>query len=368
MPRDRGAPDVALGAVLAGPDVLGGGPVFWVESTPTARLAQEILVRAEAALGGGPPQADGEAEWENGPPRRFGHSKVRPPEIVHRFREPSDAARTEACSNRVVSAVECHECPRTGPSSWIMNARPMRSCGGGSRCSSPPRPADERSGQSIDGPVRSGIVNVRDPPITRGSPQGPGAPSNGLDDSDPTVGLKPNANLTGGVGTVRRSPHRPSPRSSAMRSWASWAAAAWASSTGPAGPTEPPCALKMILARRPRRARGGARFLAEAEAVARLQHPNIVQIHDIGEPDGLPFFELEFVEGGSLDRRARRHTLAGQAAAELVEIAGTRRRRGAPPGHRPPRPEAGATSCWRPTARPRSPTSAWPSRWTRTAA
>ena len=45
------------------------------------------------------------------------------------------------------------------------------------------------------------------------------------------------------------------------------------------------------------------RFLAEAEAVARLQHPNIVQIHHIGDADGLPFFELEFLDGGSLDRR-----------------------------------------------------------------
>src|SRR6516225_4158841 len=45
-----------------------------------------------------------------------------------------------------------------------------------------------------------------------------------------------------------------------------------------------------------------ARFRAEAEAVARLQHPNIVQIHEIGEAGDLPFFALEFVEGGSLAR------------------------------------------------------------------
>src|SRR5262249_29554448 len=42
------------------------------------------------------------------------------------------------------------------------------------------------------------------------------------------------------------------------------------------------------------------RFRAEAEAVAQLQHPNIVQIHEIGEADGRPFFALEYVAGGSL--------------------------------------------------------------------
>ena len=59
-------------------------------------------------------------------------------------------------------------------------------------------------------------------------------------------------------------------------------------------------ALKMIRA-------GGhadeaelARFRTEAEAVARLQHSNIVQIHEVGECDGLPYLALEFVERGNL--------------------------------------------------------------------
>src|SRR5262249_47987415 len=46
-----------------------------------------------------------------------------------------------------------------------------------------------------------------------------------------------------------------------------------------------------------------ARFRAEAEAVAQLQHPNIVQVYEVGEQGGLPFFSLEYVDGGSLDRR-----------------------------------------------------------------
>jgi eukaryotic-like serine/threonine-protein kinase len=61
-----------------------------------------------------------------------------------------------------------------------------------------------------------------------------------------------------------------------------------------------------------------ARFEAEAEAVARLQHPNVVQIYEIGETNGLPFFALEFVEGGSLARRLAGKTLPPRDAARLV--------------------------------------------------
>ena len=60
-------------------------------------------------------------------------------------------------------------------------------------------------------------------------------------------------------------------------------------------------ALKMILAGAHAGADDLARFRTEAEAAARLQHANIVQIHEVGEHEGLPFFSLEFCPGGSLE-------------------------------------------------------------------
>src|SRR5439155_2815046 len=78
-------------------------------------------------------------------------------------------------------------------------------------------------------------------------------------------------------------------------------------------------ALKMVLAGAHAGALQLARFFPEAEAVARLQHPNIVQIYEVGEHDGLTFFSLEFVEGGSLDGRLRGTPLPPREAARLVE-------------------------------------------------
>jgi WD40 repeat protein/tRNA A-37 threonylcarbamoyl transferase component Bud32 len=63
-----------------------------------------------------------------------------------------------------------------------------------------------------------------------------------------------------------------------------------------------------------------ARFKLEAEAVARLQHPNIVQIHEVGEADGRPYCALEFVEGGSLAQKLDGKPIAPREAARLVEV------------------------------------------------
>src|SRR5262249_5662267 len=57
-------------------------------------------------------------------------------------------------------------------------------------------------------------------------------------------------------------------------------------------------ALKMMLGGRFADPEHRARFGREAEAIARLRHPHIVQIFDIGEHDGQPFFTLEYLEGG----------------------------------------------------------------------
>jgi WD40 repeat protein len=79
-----------------------------------------------------------------------------------------------------------------------------------------------------------------------------------------------------------------------------------------------PCVLKMILAGVHADPVSVVRFLSEAEAVARLQHANIVQIHHIGEADGLPYFELEYVDGGSLDKQLDGTPWAPRRAAQLV--------------------------------------------------
>jgi WD40 repeat protein/tRNA A-37 threonylcarbamoyl transferase component Bud32 len=78
-------------------------------------------------------------------------------------------------------------------------------------------------------------------------------------------------------------------------------------------------ALKMILAGGPAGAADLARFQTEAEAIARLQHGNIVQVYEVGEHEGKPYFSLEFCGGGSLERKLNGTPLPAREAATLVE-------------------------------------------------
>ena len=77
-------------------------------------------------------------------------------------------------------------------------------------------------------------------------------------------------------------------------------------------------AVKVLAAGEFASADARRRFRAEAEVVARLQHPGIVAIHDVGESDGLPWLSMEFVTGGNLAALVREQPLPARQAAEYV--------------------------------------------------
>ena len=79
-------------------------------------------------------------------------------------------------------------------------------------------------------------------------------------------------------------------------------------------------ALKMILAGRLANADEVLRFRTEAEAAGRLQHPNIVAVHDVGDSNGQHYFTMEYIEGTSLDQRLAQGPLPGKVAARYVRI------------------------------------------------
>jgi formylglycine-generating enzyme required for sulfatase activity len=77
-------------------------------------------------------------------------------------------------------------------------------------------------------------------------------------------------------------------------------------------------ALKMIRAVEHATPTERLRFQIETEAVARLQHPNIVQLHEAGEVRGLPYFSLEFCDGGTLGDQLKKKRPSPREAAGLI--------------------------------------------------
>jgi eukaryotic-like serine/threonine-protein kinase len=80
-------------------------------------------------------------------------------------------------------------------------------------------------------------------------------------------------------------------------------------------------ALKMLLGGRFADPNNVARFNLEAEAAARLRHPNIVQVYDVGSHNGQPYFAMEYVDGESFARRYAGPIAPAEASRVVAELA-----------------------------------------------
>jgi serine/threonine-protein kinase len=79
-----------------------------------------------------------------------------------------------------------------------------------------------------------------------------------------------------------------------------------------------PVALKMVLAGAYAGPREKERFQRESEAAARLRHPNVVHVYNVGEANGRPYFTMELVDGGSLSQKLRGTPQPVHQAGQLV--------------------------------------------------
>lgn len=79
-------------------------------------------------------------------------------------------------------------------------------------------------------------------------------------------------------------------------------------------------ALKMMLTGQYASPIEMLRFVREAEAIATLQHPNIVQVYDVGELDGKPYFTMEYLDGGSVAQNLQGTPWSTERSARLVSV------------------------------------------------
>jgi serine/threonine-protein kinase len=80
-------------------------------------------------------------------------------------------------------------------------------------------------------------------------------------------------------------------------------------------------AIKMILRERLTSPADRLRFLAEAEATARLEHPGIVPVYEVGDFEGMPFFSMQFVKGQTLaDMLASGRMPQRETARIMIEV------------------------------------------------
>jgi len=82
-------------------------------------------------------------------------------------------------------------------------------------------------------------------------------------------------------------------------------------------------ALKMLLLGAYARPHELERFMREAEAVAGLQHPNIVQVYDVGEFEGRPYFTMELMDGGSFSQQLAGVPQSPMHSAQLLATLAT---------------------------------------------
>ena len=88
------------------------------------------------------------------------------------------------------------------------------------------------------------------------------------------------------------------------------------------------------------------RFTREARALARLNHPNIVAVHDFGEANGLFYLLMEFVDGANLRQMERSGKLTAAEALAIVPKICDALQYAHDEGHRPPRHQAGEHPRW----------------------